>query len=158
MNWIEKQLRYLSMLAGLLPLDPISPLGFLAPIVILYMIDKTDYFFMVSRHNYNSLYMPVCFSLLFSCSVYLVLYSVFGDSDLVRMDEANSIFLLYSLFVLIMYSICYSITINLIWIELNEHSTLYKGMPEWHFLWSTGHDCHYFQCVWHWDIINTCQS
>ena len=43
---------------------------------------------------------------------------MFGDLNLIHMYETHGIFLL-SLFVLIMYSMCYSMTINLIWIELN---------------------------------------
>ena len=54
-----------------------------------------------------------------SCSVcFCFFYFMFGDLNLIHMYETHGIFLL-SLFVLIMYSMCYSMTINLIWIELN---------------------------------------
>ena len=51
-------------------------------------------------------------------SLFLFFYFMFGDLNLIHMYETHGIFLL-SLFVLIMYSMCYSMTINLIWIELN---------------------------------------
>ena len=61
-----------------------------------------------------------------SCSVcFCFFYFMFGDLNLIHMYETHGIFLL-SLFVLIMYSMCYSMTINLIWIELN-----WKSQPEY---------------------------
>ena len=56
-----------------------------------------------------------------SYDFFLVLYVVFGDSNLIYMHETHGFLLLYHLFVLIMHSICYSMTINLIW---NRNSRL----------------------------------
>ena len=59
----------------------------------------------------------------FTCCItyvlfFFVLYFVFGDSNLSHMYETHGIFWLYSLFVLMLYFICCSMTINLIWFDL----------------------------------------